>query len=64
MFPEGKDAITEQAVQSPEVSVHSNSPEKGDEADTFPEGGIRAWMCAVGTAGVTFATLGFINSFG
>jgi len=39
--------------------VKGNAPE-----DTFPEGGARAWCVAVGTAGVTFCTLGYLNSFG
>jgi hypothetical protein len=32
--------------------------------DTFPEGGARAWSVAAGTAGVTFCTLGYLNSYG
>lgn len=31
---------------------------------SFPEGGARAWAVAIGTAGVLFCTLGYINSFG
>jgi hypothetical protein len=32
--------------------------------DKFPEGGARAWSVAVGTAGVTFCTFGYVNTFG
>lgn len=32
--------------------------------DTFPEGGARAWLVAIGTAGIAFCTLGYVNSFG
>lgn len=32
--------------------------------DTFPEGGTRAWSVAIGTAGIAFCTLGYVNSFG
>ncbi|KAK5655127.1 hypothetical protein OQA88_6026 [Cercophora sp. LCS_1] len=30
----------------------------------FPEGGTQAWLCAAGTAGILFCTLGYSNSFG
>lgn len=30
----------------------------------FPDGGTRAWAVAVGTAGIAFCTLGYVNSFG
>jgi len=30
----------------------------------FPEGGLRAWLVAAGTAGILFCTLGYSNSFG
>ena len=46
--------------QPPEdLFVEGDAPE-----DTFPEGGARAWCVAAGTAGVTFCTLGYLNSFG
>jgi hypothetical protein len=46
--------------ESPEtLLVKGDAPE-----DTFPEGGARAWCVAAGTAGVTFCTLGYLNSFG
>ncbi|KAL2871030.1 MCT family MFS transporter [Aspergillus lucknowensis] len=32
--------------------------------DKFPEGGSRAWGVALGNAGVTFCTLGYVNSWG
>jgi hypothetical protein len=31
---------------------------------TFPEGGTRAWLVALGAAGVLFCTFGNINAFG
>jgi hypothetical protein len=44
---------------SEDLLVKDDAPE-----DTFPEGGARAWCVAAGTAGVTFCTLGYLNSFG
>lgn len=37
---------------------------EGEPDDTFPEGGLRAWLVAAGTACVLFATLGYSNGFG
>ncbi|KAK0702394.1 major facilitator superfamily domain-containing protein [Lasiosphaeris hirsuta] len=34
------------------------------EKETFPEGGLQAWLVAGGATGVVFSTLGFTNSFG
>lgn len=31
---------------------------------SFPEGGGRAWAVALGSAGVSFCTFGYVNSFG
>lgn len=46
-------------------------PEKVDDQDApvanasdFPDGGTRAWCVAAGTAGITFCTLGYLNSYG
>lgn len=56
-----------------ETQVHNgmsdNPPSKLEEQTpveeiTFPEGGARAWAVAVANGGVTFCTLGYINSFG
>ncbi|EEP76862.1 predicted protein [Uncinocarpus reesii 1704] len=33
-------------------------------AGDFPDGGTRAWAVALGTAGIAFCTLGYVNSFG
>jgi hypothetical protein len=37
--------------------------ERNDE-DSFPEGGLRAWLVAAGAGGILFTTLGYSNSFG
>ena len=56
----GKIDLSLSEKQSPEdLLVKGDTPE-----DTFPEGGARAWCVAAGTAGVTFCTLGYLNSFG
>jgi len=39
-------------------------PESAAPEDTFPEGGARAWSVAIATAGVSFCTLGYVNTFG
>ncbi|KAF8551015.1 MFS general substrate transporter [Imleria badia] len=41
----------------------SISPQESP-ATSYPEGGLRAWSVVVGAAFVSFATLGWINSFG
>ncbi|KAL6365238.1 hypothetical protein LRP88_01223 [Fusarium phalaenopsidis] len=37
--------------------------EKTEETD-FPDGGLRAWLVAIGAAGAFFCTLGYTNVFG
>jgi hypothetical protein len=40
-------------------------PDPGDDSvQQFPEGGVRAWMVATGTALIMFSTLGYVNSWG
>lgn len=39
------------------------TPEKAEE-DDFPDGGLRAWLVAIGASGVFFCTLGYTNVFG
>ncbi|KAB5517516.1 major facilitator superfamily domain-containing protein [Coniochaeta sp. 2T2.1] len=39
-------------------------PEDKDDSDSFPEGGLRAWLVAAGAGGILFSTLGYSNSFG
>lgn len=34
------------------------------DSDAYPEGGKEAWLCAAGTAGIMFCSLGYANSFG
>ncbi|KAJ4323105.1 hypothetical protein N0V84_004505 [Fusarium piperis] len=34
------------------------------EEDDFPDGGLRAWLVAIGCSGVFFCTLGYTNVFG
>jgi len=34
------------------------------EVITYPEGGLRAWSVALGTAGNLFCTFGYVNAFG
>lgn len=45
------------------LSDQTDDKETAEET-TFPEGGVRAWLVAAGTAGVMFCTLGYVNSFG
>ncbi len=37
---------------------------EGSKSNEFPDGGLRAWLVAVGAATAFFCTLGFTNSFG
>jgi len=36
----------------------------GEGDESYPEGGLRAWLVAAGVACILFATLGWTNSFG
>ena len=48
-------------------AISNEKTEDGPEPkpeDTFPEGGLHAWLVAAGTACVLFATLGYSNCFG
>ncbi|KAF9070894.1 major facilitator superfamily domain-containing protein [Rhodocollybia butyracea] len=36
----------------------------GEDVDDFPDGGLRAWLMVLGTFLTTFATFGFVNSWG
>ena len=42
----------------------SSVPKDKDNSDSFPEGGLRAWLVAAGAGGILFSTLGYSNSFG
>lgn len=49
------------------VASNEKTEDDGPEAkpeDTYPEGGLRAWLVAAGTACVLFSTLGYSNCFG
>lgn len=60
------------AASSPRDELHtdSGSADPGvemsekDESDSFPEGGLRAWLVAAGAGCVLFSTLGYSNSYG
>ena len=40
-------------------------PGKEEQAEiSFPEGGLRAWLVAIGCALVLFSTFGYVNAFG
>ncbi|KAL8344983.1 hypothetical protein RB601_005152 [Gaeumannomyces tritici] len=47
--------------QSLIANTQTNGPDDGED---FPDGGKEAWLCAAGTAGIMFCTLGYANSFG
>lgn len=49
---------TEKGVGA-EAGVTMNAPEM-----TFPDGGVRAWMVALGAGCVLFSTFGYVNAFG
>ena len=46
------------------LSDEAGKGEKSAPSMEFPEGGARAWLVAVGAAGVLFCTSGYINAFG
>ncbi|BGP41890.1 hypothetical protein JCM10449v2_005884 [Rhodotorula kratochvilovae] len=50
------------AEQGREEGEHAR--EQGETADDFPEGGLRAWLCVLGSTLVLLCTFGLSNSFG
>ncbi|KPM40311.1 hypothetical protein AK830_g6223 [Neonectria ditissima] len=57
-------------VDTPETCTDANDKlgpkDDNDEEkeDSFPDGGLRAWLVAIGAAGTFFCTLGYTNVFG
>lgn len=47
----------------PEKLPSSNDQTSSEEAD-FPDGGLRAWLVAIGASTAFFCTLGYTNTFG
>ncbi|KAK3356576.1 riboflavin transporter MCH5 [Lasiosphaeria hispida] len=57
--------INSKLSQTPLVPLNVNSEASQPvNLNVYPEGGLRAWLVAAGTAGVLFCTLGYSNSFG
>ncbi|BCS23910.1 MCT family MFS transporter [Aspergillus puulaauensis] len=56
-IPESSQSLPEK--DPPEVTVNDES-----RAPEYPDGGVRAWGVAFGTAGIMFSTLGYVNSWG
>lgn len=61
-------SVEEKPAPLPEEQTASSELERqslsADEVEPAPEGGLRAWLVACGTASVFFCCLGFSNSFG
>ncbi|KAK1234406.1 hypothetical protein PQX77_002391 [Marasmius sp. AFHP31] len=55
----GKGAATEGRDVEEKEDTRVNDP-----SDDFPDGGTRAWLVTLGTALTSFATFGFVNSWG
>lgn len=56
-MPESSQSLPEK--DPPEVTINDEP-----RAPEYPDGGVRAWGVAVGTAGIMFSTLGYVNSWG
>ncbi|KLU93027.1 hypothetical protein MAPG_11968, partial [Magnaporthiopsis poae ATCC 64411] len=51
--------------QVSQQSLIANQQANGThDVEAFPDGGKEAWLCAAGTAGIMFCSLGYANSFG
>jgi hypothetical protein len=57
-------ATNDRLEEETSSSDESGKGEKSVTLTEFPEGGARAWLVAVGAAGVLFCTSGYINAFG
>lgn len=51
-------------TSSEAASQHTLETSGEDRVGGVPDGGLRAWMVAAGTAGILFCTMGYANSFG
>ena len=47
-----------------ESGHHGTLTREKPDSDTFPEGGVRAWLVAAGAGCVMFSTLGYGNAYG
>ncbi|OJJ04167.1 hypothetical protein ASPVEDRAFT_54392 [Aspergillus versicolor CBS 583.65] len=56
-IPESSQSLPEK--DSPDITISDES-----RAPEYPDGGLRAWGVAFGTAGIMFSTLGYVNSWG
>lgn len=50
--------------QQGEHPAHDTPDEPVDEIDDFPEGGLQAWGCVVGTFIVMAFSFGYLNAYG
>lgn len=70
-LPEGAFVSSQSEQQHPTEAGRSSSTdaslhkvEEKNGANDYPDGGLRAWSVAAGTASIMFCTLGYTNSFG
>jgi hypothetical protein len=56
--------LAEDRKGSSEQSTEEMPEKTGQTEITFPEGGLRAWLVAIGCALVLFSTFGYVNAFG
>jgi hypothetical protein len=56
--------LAEDRKGSSERSTEDIPEKQGQGEITFPEGGLRAWLVAIGCALVLFSTFGYVNAFG
>jgi hypothetical protein len=56
--------LAEDKEISVERSIDEMPAKEERPAITFPEGGLKAWLVALGCALVLFSTFGFVNAFG
>ncbi|KAF6832750.1 monocarboxylate permease-like protein [Colletotrichum plurivorum] len=65
MDGEEQEAQEKQVNQEKQVTQEKQERvSQSTEEDEFPEGGLRAWLVAAGTASILFCSLGYTNSFG
>lgn len=55
---------TDSTFRKPSPPPDGEKARNDEQDDTYPEGGLRAWLVAAGAACILFATLGWSNSFG
>lgn len=61
---DGPDGSNKESIDIPNVLPSDHEKSSSNAEDDFPDGGLRAWLVALGAGCALFCTLGYTNAFG